>query len=405
MPAQTVRIGLLLIAGFLAVSPVSGGYYNTADTARETAWSPDYENVFRNVLADLQLISNPTPGRDPPIRRRYLLMEALGKKGVGDLTLEQSLDYSAVLIRRGKLDEAAELLVPLTRLHPENFIVHSHCATAHFLSATPDFRSNATSYMREALKLWPQHWNDVKEDQKNFLESMRWEETAFLRYRRYETYFELLMKNRFYEERQAKKKMPVPEAVDPIFLGSDGTPVRFLNEKGEFEVGRIAETEKKKLPPDYIEAIEQLLIWMPNDDRLLWLLGDALNASAMDRRDADPKKQEIAKNQAIWNAAEVYKQLTTNAFNGMPIFARKEIDRRYKEILEPYMKTMPDRFALDPNLIPEKGGDPAPLLSNDVWWRALTVGFVVGFAVGIFALLQFQETRRRRQARLTVRDS
>jgi hypothetical protein len=403
MPAQTVRIGLVIIIGFLAVTPLRGGYYNTTDTGQETAWSPDYEYVFRNVLADLQLIAaNPDPIRNPPIRRRYVLMEALGQTGARDWppglqTLEQKLDYSAVLIRRGKADEAAQLLAPLTEEHPRNFIVYSQCATAHFLSSTPDFRPKAKDYMRDSLKLWPQTWKDVDEDQKKFLESMRWEETAFLRYRRYETYFKRLMENRLDEEKQPRKKKATEETVDPIFVGSDNIPVRFLNEKGEFEVGRIAEAERKKLPPDYIEAVEQLLIWKPGDDRLLWLLGEVLNASAMDQ------KEGSARNQAIRNAFEVFKQLRTDVFNGQPISARETIRKRY-EALEPHVK--PAFILEDPNLIPVRDaplekGNPTSLLSNEIWWRALSVGFVTGFAVGMFALWQFQEGRRRRQARMS----
>ena len=59
MAARMAVFGLVLIVGFVAVTPVKGGYYNTADNPHETAWSPDYENVFRNVLADLQLIPDP----------------------------------------------------------------------------------------------------------------------------------------------------------------------------------------------------------------------------------------------------------------------------------------------------------------------------------------------------------
>ena len=213
----------------------------------------------------------------------------------------------------------------------------------------------------------------------------------FSRYRRYETYFELLMKNRLEEEHQPQGKKTSENTVDPIFLGNDGKPVQFVNEKSEFEVGRIADAERKKLPPDYLEAVEQLLIWM-RDPRLLWLLGEVLNASAMDQ------KQESAKEQAIRNAFEVFKQLKLDEFNGKEIAGRDKIRQRY-EILEPQVKPA---FVLNPNLLPDKDAErviPTSLLSNELWWRALSVGFVVGFAVGIFAVLQFQEARRRRQAR------
>jgi len=37
--------------------------------------------------------------------------------------------------------------------------------------------------------------------------------------------------------------------------------------------------EKAKLPADAIAIVQQLLIWLPDDARLLWLLGELYNAS------------------------------------------------------------------------------------------------------------------------------
>ena len=47
---------------------------------------------------------------------------------------------------------------------------------------------------------------------------------------------------------------------------------------GNTYAGRISAEELKKLPPDAIAIVQQLLIWLPGDARLYWLLGELLNA-------------------------------------------------------------------------------------------------------------------------------
>src|SRR5260370_31808753 len=90
------------------------------------------------------------------------------------------------------------------------------------------------------------------------------------------------MVNRLKEKNLQEKKQPVAETVDPIFLDAKGEPIRFLNEKGEYEAGRIAAPDKDQMPRDSVEAVEQLLIWMPNDERLLWLLAATFQAGAVE---------------------------------------------------------------------------------------------------------------------------
>src|SRR5207245_2013352 len=51
---------------------------------------------------------------------------------------------------------------------------------------------------------------------------------------------------------------------------------------GKFEPGKLAPREQAKLPPggidEAIRIVQQLLIWQPNDSRLLWQLGELYNA-------------------------------------------------------------------------------------------------------------------------------
>jgi hypothetical protein len=390
------RILILAVVAFgSGLSPsVWAGIYNTSDAPEETArLSPDFEGVFRNVLLDLKSIPNAGSLANPPIRRRYLLIASLGIRGELDLrTVEAKLDYSAVLIRLGKAEEAVAVLKPMADEHPKNFVVLAQCAMAHFMTRT-DLQANALDYMREAMKSWPEQWNQVDADQKKFLEALGWEETAFQRNRRFEEYLLRLMQGRRTEQRMAlKQKKPAPESVDAIF-GPKDAPVRFVNEKGEFEPGRIPLAESAKMPKDAWDIVEQLLLWMPNDDRLLWLLGEVLNAEAMNQ--ATPDKKDAA----IRSAAAVFKQLNNDAFNRQ-IYAKDEIKTRHEALSAAVAKMPPPRhLKLEDFKIDIDKEDKEPPISVEQWRQALIVGFITGFAVGLFALWQLQEVRRRRAAR------
>jgi hypothetical protein len=335
----------------------------------------------------LGTIHVPEPASNPPIRQRYILIEFMARDESLKLdTLEQKLNYSTVLIRRGRAFDAARFLEPVYQENRKNFLVLSQFATAHFLSANRDFEVRASVFMKKALELWPKKWSDVKKDQKKLLEPFGWDEYDFDRYRRCEVLLERLMVNRLKEKNLQDEKKPVSETVDPIFLDAKGKPIRFLNEKGEYEPGRIAAPDKEQLPRDSVEAVEQLLIWMPNDERLLWLLAETFNASAMEQQ---TKK---GKSMAVLNAYRIFQRLL-GPFETPPKYGRKEITER-KALLQAYVDANPV------DTIPPPVEDPNDVkMTSQHWWWTLAVVFALGLAIGMFALWQTQEMRRRRQAR------
>lgn len=390
MYKRSVHIGVILCA--LGITqPGFAGYYSSIDTRLELSWSRDFEKIFGPILDDLRAIPVPKPERDPVIRKRYVLMETLARDGAFKLdTLEQKLNFSAILIRRGRADEAVQLLLPLVDQHPKNFLVLSHCATAHFLGAS-DFKPKAPYYLKQALKHWPMTMQELKDDDRKFLRAFGWDEKDFEDYRLYETYLERLILHRLDEENKQRRKEPVEIAVDPIFTPPKEKPLRFLNERGEFEPGRIVPAEKDKLPRNAVEVVEQLVMWMPHDDRLFWLLGETFSASAMQETD------EKTKNQLIFSAYLVFQQLEKKSFSAK-VYGKQEIELRRTKLAE-YVKGMPEPNLLNPEDFLKKVEQKDAGLTNEQWWRALGVGFITGLAVGIFALWQVQEMRRRRQAR------
>jgi hypothetical protein len=75
---------------------------------------------------------------------------------------------------------------------------------------------------------------------------------------------------------------PENEDVPPLFplveRNKPHAPVRFVNDKGEYEPGTIAAAEKAKLPPDAIAIVQQMVLWFPGDTSLYWLLAELYSA-------------------------------------------------------------------------------------------------------------------------------
>ncbi|MBI3822078.1 MAG: hypothetical protein HY289_05280 [Planctomycetes bacterium] len=389
-------VAMMGIAGVLvAGSTVDAGYYSTIDAPEESRfYSIDYE-AFKAKLDQLKSIADPPSGKYLPLQERYLLFERLardapGRGGAPNLdTLKEQLNFSTVLIRRGRAADAVRFLESVYEDNKDNFLVLSHYATAHFLSKELRFERQSARLMAKTLEKWPKAWADVSEEQKNFVRSFGWlDDHDFDRYRQSEVYFERLIVNRLKEKELLAKKEPVPPTVDPIFLDAKNQPIRFLNEKGEFEAGAIAKADKEQMPHQKsVQHVEQLLIWMPKDKRLLWLLGEVLNASVMEYQDA-PRK-----NQAIAGAHAIFSSLTDPL--GEPIDMGMEEIKSRRRVIEQYRK------ANDPGMggIP---GFPDEEKKESPWWR-IGVGFLAGAALGMFALWQIQEMRRRRQVRAAAK--
>lgn len=64
-----------------------------------------------------------------------------------------------------------------------------------------------------------------------------------------------------------------PDDVDNLF------GVRFIGASGEYEAGTIDGNEKAKLPAEAIGQVQQLILWLPDDARLYWLLGELYAAN------------------------------------------------------------------------------------------------------------------------------
>lgn len=371
LPATLATFAALLIAG-----AANAGIYNTTDDDNDIRLTANVAQ-FRGTLAGIRSIGLDTVDVSKPVRNRYRLLEALGgAKPPATLTLAQKLDYSAVLIRRKKFQQAIDFLTPLVRQHPEIFLFDSHLAMAYWGSGQKGFDRRAVDILTQVLSKrgWPENFADLSEEQREFfLKTMFWSEGQYEFYRKAETYLLKLMRQRLAEGTDP------PKTVDALF--DDGkkpaSPIRYVGDDGTFTPGKIAAAEKKKLPPDALEIVEQLALWLPEDMRLYWQLGEVANA------------QGAPENVAA--AGEIFVELT-DLFDYRPgdLRQRRLVLGNHVQSMAPEPANFDDIDKRVTEIEQKKGALPMDR-------RTLVITFATGLAVGIFAVWQFQEIRRRRR--------
>ncbi len=376
---------LAVCAGLLGAGPALGGIYNPGE-GEEGATYPDFiQNAagrdFRDVILILRSIPVPMPQVDNPVRRRYVFEEEMLNRssGAGAMRMADRLQGSAVLLRRRKFKEAELLLRPAAIMDPnerDNIPLQSNFATALHLSGQLD---QAVVTLTPVVKEhWKKEWNDLPEARQQFYKSIGWSDALYDLYREYDTYYLKLLKLRLREQLTKKAGKGVVEPPDALF--DDGkTPVRFVNEAGQFEAGKISASEKAKLPPRALPIVQQLVVWMPDDLRLFWLLGEMYNAQG--------GRQGIFAALQIFEDLSKYGPVSDNVKNqlrrrvGALTTAKAEIERK-------------DVGGIDPIL--NKDADTG----GSIDWYTVAVSVGAGFVLCLFVLWQLREIQRRRQARL-----
>jgi hypothetical protein len=367
-----------LIVGLLATRS-EAGLYNLVEP-NEGPLNPDYLNQFRSTLLDLRSIGMQKVDFDNPLRRRYRMFHELGKSGsTQGLTLEQKISYGAVLVRTGQPDQAVQLLMPLSRQHPKNLPLQCNLAMAYHQWG--NLRS-ASDHLSDTLKrVWPKNWEDLSDEQRAYLLSIGWNEGPFYENRKYELAYLKLLDSRKREPKGASLR---DEQVDPLF----GDPaIKYVDDQGKFSPGRVTLAERKKLPADALEIVQQLLVWMPNDLRLKWQLAEVYNASASS---GDGKRTL----EYLKSANLIYEELWKDQYQPRELGERR---RTLREYLDGYQneKSFPENIDLvDKN----KKDDDTPRYN----WSNMAVSFGAGAVFMLFASWQVREIRRRRQARQSV---
>jgi hypothetical protein len=399
---------IAVVAGALSlgvgfVPALRAGLYNTAEPP--TPLSRNFAK-FRETLIPLRGIG-PTEAQTD-VNRRYSLVALLAARGVPpDLTVEQRLDLNAYLVRMIKPRDAVNVLVPAQAKDRDNVLVLANLATAELLDNNP---ARALGYQDEAVRLLKaKEWSGLSEQRRKWLETLGWHERDYRWYREVEIYQLRLIRLRARES--VRPKDGLPDDVDAIFVGEGQTPapVRFVGESGRFEAGKLAAAEGAKLPKDAIEIVEQLVMWMPHDMRLYWLLGELFNAAG----DVGAAKSIFEEVVAKWNPqaakdklgagagfARDPRQTATTGFQRDPT-----LPKLFKEHLDVLRaQPLPEPTVVEPMTAPAPAPakPPQETAAPPVEWRSLGIGFGTGLLVAFFAYWQIRELRRRRQARTIV---
>jgi len=267
------------------------------------------------------------------------------------------------------------------------FLFDSHLAMAYWGAGQ---QSRAIEILTQALSKrgWPETYGELSDEQRAFIDnSMGWNEGLFDFYRKTETHLLKLMKLRLAEPVGAAY-----DAVDAIF--DDGKKpakaVKFVNDDGKFEPGRVAAAELRKLQPGSLEIVEQLTLWLPEDLRLYWLLGEFANAQWSPEQLTNPVKRDLALDN-LRAANKIFDELVYD----FKIRAADLRDRR--QILHEYMETIeaapPSIAEFEKKVTDELNKNLKATMDT----RTIVITFAAGMAVGIFAIWQFQELRRRRR--------
>lgn len=205
---------------------------------------------WRGLLNDLRLLRSiaqappatlpPSPLREDYQDRAAALLTAGHSRA---LTADELADLGAIYLRLGDTAKAVEILRPAADRHPEHFAIHANLGTAWQLQGELD---HAAECLRQAVQLAPAKLKRGEEIHLRLVESRRRSQAAGVRGENQE--------------------------LDDLF------GVRYVNEKGAFEPGKLAGAEREKLPADAVALVQQLALWLPSDGRLIWQLAELANA-------------------------------------------------------------------------------------------------------------------------------
>jgi tetratricopeptide (TPR) repeat protein len=412
-----VALGLIT---FVLPEHAQAGVYSTIEPKWEL--SSDYFRKFQEQWIQLKQLA--TPQAELPWQKSVNLTANLAiliakeppSRGQPDpLKPEERLDLAACLMRiryPGKqMPEKAILhLNAAMDRDRDNFLVMSTLGTAYQMAG--DY-NRADANLSEALRLyWNKPFDELSAKRRESVtQTLQWTAKDFAWFGKCEKYQRQLVRLRLRELKTGPLTLTKAlERLDPIFDDPAMPPLRYVGDSGSFEVGKIASAEKAKLPPDAIEIVEQLLIWLPDDIRLYWQLGELLNA----RGDVESAKivfKEVldkfaqAESQGFANIDPKTGQPKIDSLSMLPKLIEKhpEVGNRVKAVLE-YVAPLSQEFeppveiksAQAPKIAAVKPVEP-PVAQLQLDWQTLSVGLGGGAIAGFLLAWRLRDVLRRRQ--------
>lgn len=257
-----------------AVCPAQAGLY---DPTRPLHPLADPQEFLIRQLAELRAYGPPDAllgGQTSAVRDEALarIQELRGRGERLSATDTAALGALLLRVRRTQpggqdFEEALQVLEAGRRRYPRDFYILTNLATTYQLTGRLDA---AASLLQEALDYAPTELRTL------------------------ERYHLLLVRER------SREQVTLGLApLDRLFVGPDREPIRYVGPKGHWQVGTLAESERNKLPNGSVEeamrVVQHLLLWFPDDARLMWQFGELANAAG------DIKTAALALNQAVYN--------------------------------------------------------------------------------------------------------
>jgi tetratricopeptide (TPR) repeat protein len=368
---RTTLMAMLLVVGNLAVAaPARAGLYNSREMNRFFPVPATFSR-FQDLWSDLRGLARD----EKDVKNDWILnyhsrfRELQNADQSGDLSVDDRIELSACYLRIPNKDgsfranDAIRVLEPAQAKEPRNFMVLANLAVAHQLAGNLE---RAISYEGLALESWPDAHPKLTLDQ------LHW-------YRRAEKFYYQLLMLRLREVEQPARGGE--KSVDALFH-----PVDLVGSTGTYEAGKIAPRQWAELPGDAVPLVEQLLLWLPFDNRLYWLLGELLNA-----------KGDVSAAFQAFNTLIGSDNQTSVKQPDQP-----RLLREHWRILREAANALPEVSVEDAPNPAAPPVSPSPSAANSGWFpdlRAVAVGFAAGVVITLLAGLQLREIRRRRELR------
>lgn len=258
-----------------AVANANAGIYTAAEPTpfrmeAERGVELPYVPQFKSFLDDRLNAVNPAlpDTLDGKATFRGAAKLRIEHRGKNPNQVALAVDY----IRIGKAADAVNLLEARTRDRVPDYVAlvtlaHAHAARGEWSDAIRVH--GLATFDAEPPALLP----GANADQTRWLVKLERDYYArWLRLRQQETLL---------------REPPEVQNVYTLFPAkSDAPSLKFVNEAGQYDPGQLAAAEKTKLPPDALAVVQQLLLWSPDDTRMLWLLAEVYAANGQ-LREAD----------------------------------------------------------------------------------------------------------------------
>jgi Flp pilus assembly protein TadD len=353
-----LRAILTLFTLLRCAVPAQGGLYTT--DVPVPGPGPDTAGVVKPLPARLFFIELGTvlqrllPDKPAAIEYQQRL-ERLQDQA--SLSVADRVNLGEALIRLGRPADAIGVLRPVAGA---DFRATANLATAYYQIGET---AAAQEYVQDALRAWPAEAEGLTAAQ------LQW-------YRQAEELLGRLLALRGREGPMQPRGgfgRATPE-VDTLW------PVRFVGPSGDYEAGRLAEAERARLPADALALVQQLVLWLPTDDRLYWLLAELYNAEG-----------DLESAEKIFNDLKDARRFESRTLDAH----RQAVRAARQKLIEagPVIQVMLAAVAGAGDNSPPR----PPLVALTP--QTLLVGGLAGLAIVGFLVLQVRELVRRRRLR------